>query len=113
MAWEGSTRAERLPRDWARRRAVVLARAGYRCEHIRVDTGGRCEQLATDVDHIVRGDNHALENLQALCRWHHARKSSREGAQAANAKRARRAREPELHPFAARVAARRVGDAPG
>ncbi|MEU7177038.1 MULTISPECIES: HNH endonuclease [Streptomyces] len=50
---------------------------------------------ATDVDHIEPGDNHDAENLQSLCRHHHARKSAREGANAANAKRERRERTQE------------------
>lgn len=100
MAWEGSTRRERLPREWRRIRATVLDRAGYRCEWTRTDTDTRCIELASDVDHIVRGDDHSLENLQALCRYHHARKSSREGAQVANARRPRVRREPERHPRA-------------
>src|SRR5690606_39444957 len=77
--WSTSNRGERLPRNWRRIRAIVLERAGYRCEWIRIDTGERCTEVATDVDHILAGDNHSLNNLQALCRYHHAkdRKSTR------------------------------------
>lgn len=97
--WSTSNRGDRLPRNWRRIRAIVLERAGYRCEWIRVDTGERCTEVATDVDHILAGDNHSLNNLQALCRYHHAKKSSREGAAAASRKRIRRVREAEQHPF--------------
>jgi hypothetical protein len=49
------------------------------------------------VDHIERGDNHDEDNLQALCRWHHAQKSSSEGHEAQRPKQRQR-REPEPHP---------------
>lgn len=98
MAWsEGaSDRAPRLPSDWSTRRVRVLRRDGYRCM-ARDSTGARCGQPANQVDHIVAGDDHSLDNLQSLCRWHHARKSSAEGA-AARRPRARQARDPEPHP---------------
>jgi hypothetical protein len=48
---------------------------------------------ATDVDHIVAGDDHEPSNLQALCRFHHARKSAREGASAAIKVRVKRERD--------------------
>ncbi|MFI9721515.1 HNH endonuclease signature motif containing protein [Streptomyces sp. NPDC052396] len=60
-----------------------------------MDTGTLCGLLATDVDHIEPGDNHDAGNLQALCRFHHAKKSATEGANAANAKRERRERKRE------------------
>lgn len=98
MAWAGSTRRERLPHNWKRIRAYVLDRAGYQCEWIRYDTTARCTELATDVDHIERGDDHEPSNLQALCRWHHARKSSSEGGSASARVRPARTRDPEAHP---------------
>ncbi|MFF2123712.1 HNH endonuclease [Kitasatospora sp. NPDC058184] len=98
MAWTNSNRLERLPRDWQTRRLSVLRRAGYQCEHIRHDTEQRCTELATDVDHIQRGDDHELSNLQALCRWHHGKKSAEEGSTARRKPRARRERDPEVHP---------------
>jgi 5-methylcytosine-specific restriction protein A len=88
MPWLGSTRRTRLPKDWAWRRARVLERDGYRCTAI--EHGHRCPYAATDVDHRTPGDDHRLANLQALCRWHHARKSSREGNDARRARSARR-----------------------
>ncbi|PNE41981.1 hypothetical protein AOB60_15535 [Streptomyces noursei] len=95
--WAGSTRRERLPADWPLRRAHVLQRDRWLCQWVRVDTGTLCGLLATDVDHVEPGDNHDAENLQALCRHHHAKKSAREGANAANAKRERRERKRESH----------------
>ncbi len=94
-AWEGSDRAARLPRDWRERRAKVLERDGHRCT-VLMRNGSRCRDRATEVDHIVPGDDHRLDNLRAICAWHHARKSSAEG----NAARTRLSsyREPERHP---------------
>lgn len=86
-----SDRRTRLPSNWSVRRLSVLKRDGFQCVAILRDTGARCTAPATDVDHhIVPGDDHDPANLQALCRWHHARKSSAEGAVA----RARGARRP-------------------
>lgn len=60
-----------------------------------------CLGKATDVDHIIAGDNHSLNNLQSLCGFHHAKKSGREGAAAMRAKRRRinqSFRQTETHP---------------
>ncbi|GAA2230156.1 HNH endonuclease signature motif containing protein [Herbiconiux moechotypicola] len=91
-----SARAERLPGDWAKRRMRVLRRDAYRCQ-ARDSAGIQCGAPANQVDHIVHGDDHELDNLQALCRWHHARKSSAEGV-SSRRPRARQSREPERHP---------------
>lgn len=96
MAWENSGRKERLPADWPTRRVRVLRRDGYKCQ-AKHSTGDLCGAPANQVDHVEPGDNHDLSNLQALCRWHHARKSSREGV-AARRPRATQARPPETHP---------------
>ena len=95
MPWEGSTRKQRLPANWQQLRAVVLTRCGGRCEAI-MRSGKRCHDKATDVDHIIHGDDHSLSNLQGLCTWHHKRKTAIE----ANASRTRptQARPPETHP---------------
>ncbi|MFD1714169.1 hypothetical protein ACFSBZ_06780 [Amnibacterium flavum] len=50
---------------------------------------------------MVAGDDHRLANLQALCAFCHARKSSAEG-HAARSARATRNRPAEEHPGAAR-----------
>lgn len=98
MAWEGSDRASRLPHDWQARRIRVLRRDGYRCQ-ARLLTGGLCLQPASEVDHIVPGDDHRPENLRAICRSCHGRKTAAEG----NAARKRlppKRRPPERHPGA-------------
>lgn len=94
--WHTSTRKARLPADWAARRARVLARDGYRCQ-ARDSLGALCGWPANQCDHIAAGDDHSETNLQALCAFHHARKSSAEG-HAAQRPRARQARVPEPHP---------------
>lgn len=92
-AWQGSTRRSRLPHDWATRRVRVLRRDGYKCQ-ARNAMGTPCLAPAGEVDHITPGDDHDLENLQAMCKRCHARKSSAEG----NAARPKRLRVPEAHP---------------
>lgn len=93
--WQGSTRKQRLPADWTARRMAVLARCNRRCEQIK-STGWRCTNVATDVDHIVAGDNHELDNLQGLCRWHHNAKTTREALAARQKPPAKR--KAEDHP---------------
>lgn len=90
--WAGSTRRDRLPRDWPERRSSVLERDDYRCQ---LRYRGVCAGRATDVDHRDRGDDHRLANLQAACSPCHSRKSSAEG----NAARpARKQPITEAHP---------------
>ena len=84
--WEGSDRRSRLPKDWSKIRLRVLRRDGGQCTAL-TQAGERCDSSATDVDHIVAGDDHRLSNLRSLCAWHHKQKSSREGAAAQAAKR--------------------------
>lgn len=91
--WQGSDRRSRLPPDWPVRRKRILARDGYRCTHVRADTDTRCTAVATDVDHVERGDDHADSNLTSLCAWHHGKKSGGEGGSAAAARRRRPARK--------------------
>lgn len=96
MAWDTSDRRLRLPDDWPIRRLRVLRRDGYKCQ-ARDSLGIMCGAPANQADHIEHGDNHELDNLQALCSWHHNRKSSAEGA-AARRPKLRQRREPEPHP---------------
>ncbi|WP_373321630.1 HNH endonuclease [Micromonospora okii] len=98
MTWEGSDRRARLPHDWALRRVRVLRRDGYRCRAV-FSTGARCGAPAGEVDHVKRGDDHDLANLQALCTYCHARKTAGEAAQARRPRPAR-ARPSERHPGA-------------
>lgn len=58
-AFFGSTRKERLPRDWSTRRLIVLKRDKGIC-HLCGEPG------ADTVDHIEQGDNHDLTNLAAV-----------------------------------------------
>ena len=63
--------------------------------------GEPCGDLATEVDHVRAGDDHNDYNLQALCGYHHRRKSAQEGKAASEAKRAEigsRFRRGEAHP---------------
>lgn len=96
MGWETSNRKERLPADWSTRRVRVLRRDGYKCQ-ARDSLGVKCGDPANQVDHVQHGDDHSLDNLQALCRWHHARKSSAEGL-TARKPRWTKYRDPEPHP---------------
>ena len=77
-SWAGSNRRKRLPPNWSQLREQVRIRANDQCEAALRD-GSRCPDQGTDCDHIVAGDNHALTNLQYLCRWHHSRKTAAEG----------------------------------
>lgn len=79
--WQGSDRRLRLPPDWDKIRKRVLKRDGYRCK-VKNSLGQRCPEPAVDVDHIVNGDDHRESNLQAICDWHHRKKSGAEGAAA-------------------------------
>jgi len=97
--WEGSDRRERLPADWPERRQLVLIRDKHRCQHVREDTGRKCLAPARDVDHINADDDHRLEALQAICGWHHDRKSGREGGIASGISR-RAARDAKKKPHA-------------
>lgn len=74
-----SWRTEPLPRGWWSTRKRILKRDGYRCTHIRYDTGTRCPDKATDVDHIIPGGGEHDGNLTSLCGYHHRQKSSSEG----------------------------------
>lgn len=98
--WAGSDRRDRLPSDWPARRAKVLARDGYRCTEQTPQ--GRCVARATDVDHVVRGDDHSLANLTSLCSSHHAAKSAREGVEARQWARQQRKRPAPRDPFGLR-----------
>lgn len=97
MAWATSNRKARLPSNWPALRAAVLERCGGRCEVLKKD-GSRCRDKATEVDHVLAGDDHTLANLRGICQWHHARKSAREGVDARRALNAMLYRKPETHP---------------
>jgi 5-methylcytosine-specific restriction protein A len=88
--WHGSTRRARLPSNWRAVRAEVFETYGDSC-HL-------CGDDATDVDHLLAGDDHSLANLRPICKPCHRVKSSREGGQAAQAAKPKRQRAPERHP---------------
>lgn len=84
-AWKNSTRRDRLPADWPRRRRRIQRRDGGLCQV--VEDGVKCLRPASDVDHVLAGDDHSDENLQCICDWHHKSKSSSEGGAALARKR--------------------------
>lgn len=94
MPWSSSDRRARLPQDWDSRRASVLRRDSFRCKI----AGAGCSGIATEVDHIRRGDDHRLENLRAVCRSCHRKKSQAEALEAQRRKRELRYRPQERHP---------------
>jgi len=60
-------------------RRAVMTRAGGRCEAPMVLGWGRCQNPATEVDHVYpwsRGGPTVVSNGQALCRTHNRRKSN-------------------------------------
>lgn len=97
VSWDGSDRRSRLPADWTERRNAVKLRAGGRCEALLHD-GSRCDAIGTDCDHLRRGDDHDLSNLQWLCQWHHKRKTRIEALQALNDMRQKNAPMQRPHP---------------
>ena len=100
MAWEGSDRTFRLPSNWKLLRVHVLKRDNFQCQ-VLLPSGRRCLDVATEVDHIVAGDDHSPGNLRSICKAHHSRKSGQEGQQAMAKKRKainERFRRTETHP---------------
>lgn len=90
--WQGSTRVKRLPPNWRKIRARILARDPI-CKLCDVRPSKFC-------DHIeAMTDDHSEAGLQGVCGPCHDRKSSREGndAQRENP-RPGRTRPPEQHP---------------
>lgn len=93
MAWSTSDRLDRLPPWWSKFTEKFL-RENPTCA-IK-DEG--CQVQATEVDHIIPGDDHSLKNLQPACERCHAKKSSREGNAAKARMRALRRRPRDRHP---------------
>lgn len=93
-----SSRRATLPRDWELRRLAVLRRDGFRCQHVRYDTGLKCGKPANQCDHIDDRDDHSLANLRALCEYHHGVRSSQQGGNAAAAARRRKEPQKQKHP---------------
>lgn len=101
VPWTGSTRKQRLPRDWPSRAKAVLARDKGVC-YVCGGSG------AEAVDHVRPGDDHSMSNLKAIHQdrppFCHRTKSAREGAAASNLAQGRGNLE---HVIARRVAASR------
>lgn len=88
--WQGSDRVKRLPPEWKKIRARVLARDPI-CKLCDLRPSTHC-------DHIVaKTDEHAEDRLQGVCATCHGLKSSAEGNTAPRATEGRR-RPPEPHP---------------
>lgn len=68
-------RTEPMSPGWEKLRLAILERDGYSCTW--VDRGIRCNAHATDVDHI-EGHDDDPSNLRALCKPHHAKRTSRQ-----------------------------------
>ena len=117
MPWATSNRRQRLPTNWNKLRKQVLAKANYKCagldpattppptsREVHGDTRRwhhpACTMRATDVDHIIAGDNHELSNLQALSHACHTAKTTHENTAAKARIRAAAAREQPPHPCA-------------
>ena len=79
VAWAGSTRSSRLPSNWQRIRQQVLTRDHHTCQACH---GTRCGNRRLEVDHIDRGDDHRLANLQTLGHDCHVAKTTAEAAEA-------------------------------
>jgi 5-methylcytosine-specific restriction enzyme A len=72
--WASSNRKARLPGDWHKLRAAVLARDRHTCY--------LCGAYANRVDHVIAGDNHDPANLAAICLDCDKHKSGQEGGRA-------------------------------
>ena len=96
MAWSTSTRAQRLPKGWTTLRRTVLARDHHTCQAITHTPD--CDGRATEVDHIIPGDDHRLENLQGLSQPCHLAKTRAEDAARRQSARDQARRPQEDHP---------------
>ena len=76
-----------LPHNWPSIRKYVLQRDGMCMWGLLEDDEpfyllGQCTNTHTDVDHIDDPSVHDPSNLRALCAWHHATRTGRQGAAA-------------------------------
>lgn len=100
MAWNTSTRRERLPTDWASIRRRIASRDHRQCQ-VFVAPNRKCLAPYDSIDHIKAGDDHSDRNLRAICDEHHKVKSSSEGGVASAQKKRRvnqKFRHSEGHP---------------
>lgn len=104
MSWETSNRRERLPSNWpalvsaVKKRAKATSKLGIEQCQARLPSGARCPRKGTDVDHIVPGDDHAMNNLRLLCETHHDRKTLKEAYDGRMAYKRSKYRPSEEHP---------------
>lgn len=99
--WQNSDRRDFLPANWEQLRQERFRIDGYRCTGKNDSDGSRCTGPAEECDHIGRRTDHRIEMLRSLCEWHHARKSSAEGARARHAilrANSQKFRRTEAHP---------------
>lgn len=78
IPWAGSTRRTELPKDWSRRRRIVLERdptctLGLTC-------GGLA--LSTECHHTGDKHDHRLEHLAGVCKACHTAATQQQAAQA-------------------------------
>lgn len=63
-----------LPDDWKRRRIARIIQANYRCEEKGCSVRHDPPRSVLEVHHVVarrHGGTHDLDNLVALCHYHH------------------------------------------
>jgi hypothetical protein len=109
--WTGSNRNAELPANWRPVvRPAVLRRDGHACTWLEgYEDGGfaaylagdysqadRCGERGADVDHVGDPHDHRPDNARTLCKWHHNRRSSKQGNAAQVRISTKRPREP--HP---------------
>jgi len=92
--WKGSLRAKRLPSNWGSLRKTVLLRDGHKC---KLQYPG-CLGTATEVDHLLQGDDHSLTNLQAVCSDCHKVKTNKDRVVLLASRRKLRYRPGDRHP---------------
>lgn len=99
MTWTTSNRRQRLPKNWNQIRKQILQTTNGKCAGLAEPGWGtghwedgptgtpyagprwhhtNCTTLATDIDHIQRGDLNRPGNLQPLCHTCHAAKTTAE-----------------------------------
>ena len=88
MSWSTSDRKGRLPANWDAIRTRVKSRARGRCEAPR--HVAECDGIGKHCDHVDRGDDHSLANLQWLSKPCHDAKTRVEAAEAHGITRAGR-----------------------